>query len=162
MLAFISVRPVFNDHLSMDVLANILAYPVEAIGQLVTMRTGLLYAKYVKTGPNLLDYVTVNEFMRDYISLNRLAWLHKCTPREISSRLKIRGYVTQNIYMHSASKTRRVSFVKRDNLDPEALNAVFNTFPKRLIQKKWYLRDAESIFDGIEECDEYLDMAEAL
>lgn len=162
LLAFISVRPVFNDHLSMDVLANILAYPVEAIGQLVTMRTGLLYAKYVKTGPNLLDYVTVNEFMRDYISLNRLAWLHKCTPREISNRLKIRGYVTQNIYMHSDCKTRRVSFVKRDNLDPEALNAVLNTFPKRLIQKKWYLRDPESIFDGIEECYEYLDMAEAL
>ncbi|MBU1311260.1 MAG: TniQ family protein [Gammaproteobacteria bacterium] len=162
LLAYISDRPVFNDHLSIEVLANVLAYPVEAIGQLITMRTGLLYAKYVKTGPNLLDYVTVNEFMRDYISLNRLAWLHKCTPREISNRLKIRGYVTQNIYMYSGCKTTRVSFVRKDNCDPEALSNVLNTFPKRLIQKRWYVRDPESIFDGIEECYDHLDMAEAL
>ncbi|MDP5130715.1 MAG: hypothetical protein NWQ54_07510 [Paraglaciecola sp.] len=161
LLAFINARPVFNDHLSMEELANVLAYPVEAIGQLITMHIGLLYAKYVKTGPNLLDYVTVNEFMRDYISINRLAWLHKCTPQEIFKRLKIQGYVIQTIYMHSDYKTRRVSFVKKDNCDPEALIAVLNTFPKRLIQKRWYLRDPDSIFDCLEEHYPYFDMVEA-
>ncbi|NMH61003.1 hypothetical protein [Alteromonas ponticola] len=158
LLAFINTRSIIKDHITIAEFAEILLVPEDVIEELMTRGVGILNAKYGKTVPLQLDKASLKAFFGSYVPINRIAWLYKIPLSKIFEILRSDGHRPSIMFIYSPSIRKRYWFVKIDEHVRCRLSELLSKIPKRLIQKKWYRYDGDSIFEGIEDCFSNYDM----
>ncbi|MDP5133610.1 MAG: TniQ family protein [Paraglaciecola sp.] len=135
LLDFLWSRPLINDNVSIETLSDILLVPTDITKQLIGPEMELYFTNSIKSGLTLLDESCVEQFLRNYLSINRISWLYRIMPSEVINMLRSTCGTSTIITLYSNAEKKNFVFVKIDECINRNLKHIFTGFPDRIIVK---------------------------
>jgi hypothetical protein len=134
-----------EEHITVKDFAERLMVPDYVVEELLKACDDLYYAKYVKTGPNLIDQLAAESFLLNYISINREAWLYGVPPHEVKALLGTYCYSDTSLVFKELDPHKEYVFLKTDSYITNSLDMIFDDIPYRLFIPKFGRREFPTI-----------------